>query len=113
MRVLIVDDDAWFAESLKGCLSGFEVGIITAADDIFPAIEQFRPDILLLDLILSEQNAITFLNEFASYDDLQTLRIFVLSSAAKDFDAKTLTDFGVEKVFDKADFTPQILEAAI
>jgi DNA-binding response OmpR family regulator len=108
-RVLLVDDDRWFAESLRASLPEWQIGLIFNADDIFPALTQFRPDILILDLVLYGKNAVTFLNEFASYDDMQNLQVWVLSSVAKELGAENLKQFGVHKVLDKAEFTPQVL----
>jgi DNA-binding response OmpR family regulator len=35
---------------------GFDVRAVTATDDIFPLLEQYRPDILLIDYLLSGIN---------------------------------------------------------
>lgn len=110
-RVLIVDDDAWFAGSLKANLSSkFHVGIVGSATDIFPAIEKFQPDVILLDLVLSGVNATTFLNEFASYDDMSHVDIIVMSSVADSIKKDSLTSFGVKAFIDKSTLTADSLE---
>jgi CheY-like chemotaxis protein len=113
-RVLIVDDDRWFAESVgRGLRKKYRVAAVGSAEEVFPAIAEFKPDFLLLDLILGEKNAVTFLNEFISYDDLGHVKIIVLSSVARDISREDLTRLGVEEVLDKAECTPEALLAAL
>lgn len=110
-RVLIIDDDEWFAGSLKANLSSkFRVGVVSSATDIFPAIEKFQPDIILLDLVLSGVNATTFLNEFASYDDMPHISIMVMSSVADAIKKDSLTSLGVKALVDKSTLTADSLE---
>ncbi|MCL1929706.1 response regulator [Candidatus Saccharibacteria bacterium] len=109
-RVLIVDDDKWFAESVgKSLKHKFRVATVGTAEAVFPAIEKFKPDFLLLDLVLGGKNAVTFLNEFISYDDLDGVKIVVMSSAAKDVLREDLLQIGVAEVLDKTEITPEAL----
>ncbi|MGN6513051.1 MAG: response regulator, partial [Lysobacteraceae bacterium] len=51
-RVLVVEDDAsqaLFAEQVLGG-AGIEVALVTAPPDLLPALERFRPDLVLMDL---------------------------------------------------------------
>lgn len=110
-RILVVDDDRWFADTLKANLSDrFQVKVVNSAIDIFPSIEKFKPDAILLDLVLSEINATTFLNEFASYDDLSHINIIVMSSVADAIKPNSLANFGVKALVDKSTLTADSLE---
>lgn len=113
-RVLIVDDDKWFAESIgRGLKKNFCVAIVGSAESVFPAIEKLKPDFLLLDLILGDKNAATFLNEFVSYSDLGDIKVIVLSSVAKDIPRKDLIRLGVVEVLDKTECTPESLSRVL
>jgi DNA-binding response OmpR family regulator len=113
-RVLIVDDDKWFAESLGvGLKDQFKVAIVQSAEAIFPAVERFHPDLLVLDLILGDKNALTFLNEFVSYDDLNSVKIVILSSVAHDLERVDLLKAGATAVLDKAEITPESLRKTL
>jgi DNA-binding response OmpR family regulator len=113
-RVLIVDDDKWFAESIgRGLKQDFKVAIVGEAEAIFPAIKKFKPDFMILDLVLGGKNAVTFLNEFISYDDLRGLKIVVLSAAAEDVQRENLLELGVTEVLAKSEVTPAILQKTL
>ena len=113
-RVLIVDDDRWFAESIgDGLKQDFRVAIVGSAELAFPVIEKFKPDFLILDLILGEKNAVTFLNEFISYDDLSKIKVIVLSSVADDLSRGDLLKLGVAEVLDKTQITPDGLRQTL
>jgi DNA-binding NarL/FixJ family response regulator len=107
--VFIVDNDRWFAESVKGIikekLSNYTVCIIKNANEIFENIEKNRPNIIFLDLALGTQNGLTFLNEWASYDDLSDIDLYVLTNAADAAGTENLAPFGVRGVIDKATFS--------
>jgi DNA-binding response OmpR family regulator len=113
-RILIIDDDRWFAESLGQSLNKhFKIALATTAEAAFPAIEKFRPEVIILDLVLGDKNAVTFLNEFISYDDLQNLQIIILSSVAKDLDPVDLRQLGATAILDKSEATPETIRMAL
>ncbi|SDU85813.1 two-component system, OmpR family, response regulator MtrA [Jiangella alkaliphila] len=64
-RVLIVDDDTALAEMLGIVLrgEGYEHAIITRGDDVLPAFREFKPDLVLLDLMLPGRDGIDVCKE--------------------------------------------------
>lgn len=55
-KILIVDDDIYILEAMEELLkySGYEVDITAKADEIFNLTYQFNPDLILMDIMLSE-----------------------------------------------------------
>ena len=55
-KLLIVDDEELMRKSLKTCLTikGYEVETAQDSDEAFKLIEEFNPDIMLLDLYLQK-----------------------------------------------------------
>lgn len=62
MRILLVDDHALFAKSLEIALEGNEkiekISTLTDLSSVFPTIESEKPDIILLDINLSNISSV-------------------------------------------------------
>ena len=63
-RILVADDEVILANTLKKILGelGFAVSICNRGEDFFQALEEQKPDIVLLDIYLGEINGIQLLN---------------------------------------------------
>ncbi|GGD27821.1 DNA-binding response regulator [Nocardioides daphniae] len=64
-RVLVVDDDASLAEMLTIVLrqEGFDSRMVTRGDQAVPAFREYRPDVVLLDLMLPGKDGIDVCKE--------------------------------------------------
>lgn len=111
MKILLVEDDKWFAESLINSFSNirpdFKLKHSLSAAEAIIAIDEFQPDLILLDLVLSNINGLTLLQEMQSYDDTKKIPIIILTSMAAELDMATLSKLGVRKILDKASVSPQ------
>jgi two-component system, OmpR family, response regulator MtrA len=67
-RVLVVDDDASLAEMLTIVLrqEGFESRMVTRGDEAMGHFREFRPDLVLLDLMLPGKDGIDVCKEIRS-----------------------------------------------
>jgi two-component system, OmpR family, response regulator MtrA len=99
-RVLVVDDDAALAEMLTLVLrnEGFLSEIVTRGDEAMAAFRRFRPDVVLLDLMLPGRDGIDVCREIRAESGVpivmltarsDTLDVVVgLESGADDYVAK-------------------------
>ncbi|HET7630218.1 MAG TPA: response regulator [Candidatus Saccharimonadales bacterium] len=115
-NVLIIEDDGWLADSYAHCLSqrGFEVRTVASAETAMDQIDEAMPDIVVADIILGRQNALTLLHELQSYADTAALPVIVctgLSLSARE--KRNLSRYGVVEVFDKAVLRPEVLADAV
>jgi len=64
-RVLVVDDDASLAEMLTIVLrqEGFDARVVTRGDQALDALHDYRPDVVLLDLMLPGKDGIDVCKE--------------------------------------------------
>lgn len=64
-RVLIVDDDTALAEMLGIVLrgEGYDHAIVTRGDEVLPVFREFKPDLVLLDLMLPGRDGIDVCKE--------------------------------------------------
>ena len=90
-RVLAVDDDAsvceFYNEALR--LSGYDVECAPSAAKARDALAQRRPDIILMDIMMPDQDGISFTRELRGDAKTSDIPIIVISGLA---DAGTLND---------------------
>ena len=123
MKILIVEDDPWYAESLSNAILseartvghcegvarsnlGYLIKTVNSSDAAAKSIDTFHPDVIILDIMLGEQNGLVLLNELQSYIDTRNLPVIVLSSVASKLSSNDLRQLGVREILDKAKTTP-------
>ena len=111
-RVIIVEDD----DFLRGLLShnmmdaGFNVKPACDAETAFKLLRVFKPDIVLLDLILPGMNGFDFLQEIKQKEK-NDFPVLVLSNLGSQEDIDTAKALGAVDFLIKANVTPgQIVE---
>jgi two-component system, chemotaxis family, chemotaxis protein CheY len=113
-RVLVVDDDASIRELLSTALEddGYEVVPAINGEDALSVCERWRPDVIVLDLMMPVMDGWQFATELrAREEDIP----IVLLSAARDLKthAKTLSAAEIiEKPFDLSELLPKIAKVA-
>ena len=113
-KILILDDDAWQAESFAQILCAeFSVRIVNDVEECLGALELWQPDILLADVILGAKNVITLLNEMQSYVDTRSLPVVILSAIAKKINFDDVRSLGVRALLDKTSVTPETLRTCL
>lgn len=114
-KILIVEDDSWFAGSLGRTLKahGFETFWAPSAQAAAEMVGQHPFDAIVLDIFLHQANGLQLLHELRSYDDSFDVPVIVCSSAASDILPRSLESYGVLAVLDKASLTPAALIEAV
>jgi len=114
MKILVLEDDKWFAESLRDILKkDFDIRICHDPEKVFNILEKWWPDMLLSDVILGAKNLFVLLNEIHSYTDTRTLPVIILSTTSKPIALDDVTQYNVQKVLNKAEITPNILRKTL
>ncbi|MBW3657145.1 MAG: response regulator [Actinobacteria bacterium] len=115
-KVLAVDDDPVIQRLLQVNLEmeGYEVAL---AGDGVEALEQaraFRPDLVLLDIMMPRKNGWQVLAELKEDEDLKHVPVVFLSARAQDDDLQRGTELGAEayitKPFDPIDLLDLVAE---
>ena len=100
-RVLVVDDDPSIQGFLAEALTDEGYTVRTAANgrEALAILRAWRPDLILLDLMMPEMDGWAFRGEQRAMPSVSDVPVIVLS-AARDLDAKT-RDLEPAQVFSK------------
>ena len=100
-RILVVDDDpsiqGFLAEALAD--EGYEVRTAANGREALAILREWRPDLILLDLMMPEMDGWAFRGEQRVMPGVSDVPVIVLS-AARDLNAKT-RDLDPAEVFSK------------
>jgi DNA-binding response OmpR family regulator len=94
-RVLLVDDDPDFVETLRVVLAenGYEVITAHAGDEGFETALKEKPDIILLDIMLPVKDGYEVCQEIKEHKDLKKIPVIMLTSIGR-----KLTEPGYGKI---------------
>ena len=113
--VLVVDDTADCSEPLAKLLryKGHTVQCAGDGREALGVLEGFRPDVIVLDLMMPVMDGVTFLQEMRRNPDWAGIRVVVFTGQGDGLPAARLAELGVGEVFLKASVDFRRLLAAI
>ena len=81
-KVLVVDDESPIAEMIaEFCQSfGFDTMILNSGEDVLKVVKSLRPDLITLDLIMSEVSGIEVLEALKADEETRNVPVIVISS---------------------------------
>ena len=109
-KILVVDDDPEIVEILKYNLSnsGFEVKVAYNGIQAVKKSKKFKPDIILMDVMMPEMNGIEACTEIRNIDNLKNVQIIFLSARGEDYTQIAAFDAGADDYINKP-IKPRIL----
>ena len=112
-RVLIVEDDPAWAKLLQHYVSrtNADSRVVISPGQALEMIDQWKPDALILDMLLASETGMALLNELKSHEDLAGLPIIVCSNVGVTGD--DMESFGVRAVLDKSTMKPAHVRQAL
>lgn len=105
-RILVVDDDIDILSVMEVLLSmkGFDVEVTAKGENTFPKINSFKPDLILLDVLISGHDGRIICKQLKA--DEHTRHIPVIMFSAHPGAAATIGEYGADdfiaKPFDVA-----------
>lgn len=84
-KILIIDDDRDIVEALKIILEGESYRVKVAFDGQtgFKAIQEEKPDLVILDLLLPGQNGVAIYRNLKAHLEYRDIPVLVLTALAK------------------------------
>jgi len=96
MKLLIVEDEETLVKVLQEKFEreGFEVKVALDGEEAISAARDFKPDMVLLDLILPKKHGLEVLKELKADSELREAPVIVLSNLDTDEDIKKALALG-------------------
>ena len=114
-KVLLVEDDRWLGELFTQVLEkdSYDVKLVSSGHEAIDAVDDFKPEVLVVDVLLSGSTVFAFLHELQSYDDTKSLPIILCTNIADQFSVEKLQQYGIKRVVDKTTMHPEDIVAAV
>lgn len=113
--VLIVEDDRWQAEQHKRVIEKHDIKTVVAFNclEAVQLVDEVKPDVLLLDVLMTGNTAFALMHELQTYDDTSKIPVILCTNLAGDLDIKDLRPYGVKTIIDKSSMKQNDLVDAI
>jgi DNA-binding response OmpR family regulator len=112
-KILIVEDDQIVANIYRNKFSveGYEVEVALDGQSGMEMLKSFRPDAVILDLMLPKMTGVDFMKQVRAQSDFQQLPVIVFSNTYLTNMVQEAWKAGATKCLSKANCTPkQVLE---
>lgn len=112
-KIAIIEDDSVISQMyrMKFEADGFEVQIADNGRDGIELVQQFSPDMVLLDMQMPLMNGDEALKNIRSEEWGKTVPVMVLTNLGEEEAPKDIRSLGIESYIVKADLTPrQVVE---
>ena len=111
-RILVIDDDIDILSVMEILLTmkGFEVEVTSKGENTFPKIKAFKPDLILLDVLISGHDGRIICRKLKSNEE--TMHIPVIMFSAHPGAAASIAEYGandfIGKPFDVANLLQKV-----
>ena len=114
-KILIVEDDELITQMYQASLatSRFELRIEKDGGKGWEALQQYVPDLIILDMMMPKLNGIEVLTRVRADARLQHVPVVIMSSLMDEEDRKKALDLGANEYWIKRDVNMTSFEAEI
>ena len=97
-RVLIADDEPNIVTSLRFLMtrSGYEVQVARNGDEALELVESFRPDLVLLDVMMPRRSGYEVCQKMREREDWRHIRIVMLSAKGREAEVNKGLSIGAD-----------------
>lgn len=112
-RVLIADDEPNIAISLEFLMEqrGYEIRTVANGDDALRVAREFRPHLLLLDIMLPLKNGFEVCQVIRESPELNPVKIIILTAKGRETEVAKGLALGADAYVTKPFATRELLEA--
>jgi len=106
-KILIVEDEEILREMYKEKLSeDFEVVLAESASKGLEAAKKEKPDLILLDVLMPQENGVSFLEKLRKGPETKDLKVVAFSNYDDPRTREEIEKFNIEDYLIKTNFTP-------
>jgi two-component system, OmpR family, alkaline phosphatase synthesis response regulator PhoP len=106
-KVLVVEDDRFLISAYRAKLtkSSFEVQMASDGEEALTVLETFRPDVILLDLVMPRMDGFATLAAIKQRDELKNIPVIVASNLGQKEDFDKAMGLGAADFIIKSDLS--------
>ena len=114
-KIAIIEDDPAISQMYRMKLEaeGFSVQLANNGARGVSLVDDYQPDIILLDLAMPEMNGEEALKLIRSRDKSKDTPVIILTNLGEEEAPKTLRNLGIHSYIVKANFTPREVVAQV
>ncbi len=114
-KVLIIEDDAFLGDTLIQKLkhSSYEVALSLDGIAGLKKISEWKPDLVLLDIMLPHMNGYDILEAKVKDPAIKDIPVIIISNTEQSVESSKLLSLGVKEYLVKAQFQPSEVVAKI
>lgn len=113
-KVLVIDDEPDFVALMKSRLEADQFEVLTASNGVegIALLEEERPDLIVLDVLMPFINGLNFVKIIKKYDDFKSIPIIVLTAkiGMEELFQKEGVHFYITKPFGAQDLIKKVRE---
>jgi len=112
-KILIIEDDSTLCEVLAEKLTQHKYNVSVAEDGEVGMIkiQNEKPDLILLDILMPKKNGMEVLKELHADDKLKTIPVIVISNSGQPVEVQKARELGAKEFLIKVVFDPtEVLE---
>ena len=111
-KVLIVDDEPNIVTALEFLLErrGYEVRVATNGEEAVALVESFRPDVMLLDVMMPKRSGYDVCQRVRERPDMQHVKIVMLSAKGREAEVSKGLSLGADLYITKPFSTQELVE---
>lgn len=114
-KVLVAEDNKYLRQAYISKLlkEGFETEIVEDGKAVMERVKSFKPDILILDIILPQRNGLDILKELKETPVLNKIPVIITSNLDKNEDVKKGLEIGADDYLVKTEVSMDDIVAKI
>lgn len=115
VRVVVVEDEHWLAEQYLRTLrrAGYESYHAAHALGAIDLIDDVRPSVIVLDMLLTGASALALLHELQSHVDLAKIPIILATNLTDQISLEDVASYGVKRLLNKTTMHPDDIAVAV
>ncbi len=114
-KLLVVEDDPLLSRMYQIIFSSnaYEVSIATDGADGLDQIRSWKPDLVLLDIMMPKLNGMEVLKKIKSDPEVRNIPVVVLTNLAGNTDVQAALELGAVRYIIKSENKPKVVEEIV
>ncbi len=108
-KILIIEDEKILSELIGSKLGreGYQVLAAYNGEEGIKAIKRYKPDLILLDIVMPKKNGFEVLKEISKDNKLKHIPVIIISNSGQLIEINKAIKWGVKDWLIKTEFDPQ------